>query len=69
MEQSGKGESLPSVVRGPEEVWLPVELKLALVGKSIDTQGSTILMGMLNKFILVHGKPWATAKSKRDIAG
>lgn len=69
MEQSGKGGNLPSVVRGPEEVWLPVELKLALVGKSIDTQGSTILMGMLNKFILVHGEPWATAKSKRDIAG
>lgn len=69
MEQSGKGGSLPSVVRGPEEVWLPVELELALVGKSIDTQGSTILMGMLNKFILVHGELWATAKSQRDISG
>lgn len=74
MEQRGKGGSLPSVVRGPEEVWLPVEcacseLKLALLGKSVETQGSAILMGMPNKFILVHGEPWATVKSKRDIAG
>lgn len=44
MEQVGKGESFSSVVRGPEKGWLPVEyacseLKLALVGKSIETQG------------------------------